>query len=248
MTPGPNPRPKKDQHPRHDRQERTDAAQQARGAGRAQAPKHGLGEEREHGGEHVAAKALRRERRRRVAVVDVGEVVENGEVDGEDADLGAGEGEDGDDPGDGLGGGRRRPAEPEEAERQEGGLDACKVQAALRGGGQFRPVAPGDLVLVDAEQGGEDGADGDGGVDGADLLDGEAAGGEDERDVVEGHVQDAPGEGGPEGEEEDDGLGEEEVEGRREGEVHHLAEGGAGFVGGDFEAEAASELRLDWFR
>ena len=70
------------------------------------------------------------------------------------------------------------------------------------------------------------------------------AGAEDEGDDGEGHVEDCPGEGGPEGEEEDDGFGGEEFEGDGEGEVDHVCEGGALFVGENFVAE--TKIMIGW--
>jgi hypothetical protein len=42
-----------------------------------------------------------------------------------------------------------RPAQPEEADRQEGALDAGEVEAALRGCGGF-VIVGGDFLLVNA--------------------------------------------------------------------------------------------------
>lgn len=48
-----------------------------------------------------------------------------------------------------MGGGEAGPAEPEEADGEEGAFDATEVEAAFRGGGEFAVVA-GDFFLVDA--------------------------------------------------------------------------------------------------
>lgn len=66
------------------------------------------------------------------------------------------------------------------------------------------------LVLHDGEVGGERGAEHHGEEDEAALLGVEGVrDGEDEGEGGEGHVEDGPGEGDPEGEEEDDWLGAE---------------------------------------
>ena len=70
-------------------------------------------------------------------------------------------------------------------------------------------VAAGDAVLVDVYYRAEGGGDGDGGEDGAGGGGVEGVvGAVDEGDGGEGEVEDGPGEGDPEGEEEDDGLAE----------------------------------------
>lgn len=168
-------------------------------------------------------------------MVRIGEVVEGGEVDAEDADGGDGDGDGGRDP---MHACEARPAEHEEADGHEGALDAREVQPALGRGGEF-PVALGDALLVDGYDGCEYGADAHGGEDSVGLLEGEAVVAlEDERDGGEGEVQDGPGEGDPEGEEEDDGLGEEEAEGAEEGDADEGEEGAALFVFEGFPADA----------
>jgi len=57
-----------------------------------------------------------------------------------------------------VGGGEAGPAEPEEADGEEGAFDAAEVEAAFRGGGEFAVVA-GDFFLVDAKDCGEEGSD-----------------------------------------------------------------------------------------
>lgn len=59
-------------------------------------------------------------------MVDVGEIVEHSQVDGEDADLGAAESENWHDGGDGREG---CPAEPEETDGQQSAFDAGEVQS-----------------------------------------------------------------------------------------------------------------------
>lgn len=84
-------------------------------------------------------------------------------------------------------------------------------------------MALGDAFLKHRDDGGEDGPDRYRGEHGAILFGVEAvAGGEHQRDHREGHVQQRPGEGGPEAEEEDDRFGEHELERDREGEVEHV--------------------------
>lgn len=75
-----------------------------------------------------------------------------------------------------------RPAEPEESDGEEDALDAGEVEPAFRGGGEFAGrVAPGEAFLVDGDEGGDEGADTSGGVDGADGGNGEGViGAEDE--------------------------------------------------------------------
>lgn len=79
-------------------------------------------------------------------MVDVGQVVEDGEVDDEDAHLGDADRHNGRDPVDGRVG---RPAEPEQAHGQQRRLEAGKIQPAFRAGGEFGPAAPGKFRLVD---------------------------------------------------------------------------------------------------
>lgn len=67
----------------------------------------------------------------------------------------------------------RRPAEPEQPHWHEDRLDTRKVQAAFGAAGKFAH-ARGGFFLVDAEERGQEGADGDGGEHSANLLDVEA--------------------------------------------------------------------------
>lgn len=193
-APLPDPRTQKNQHPRDNGQQCTHSPQQTRRARRAQPPEHRLRKQRKDGREHIPAEALGRQGRGRVAVVDVSKIIEDSQINGEDADLGATKGKRGYDP---RHAGEGRPAKPEEAEGQEGRFDAGEVEAPFRRCREVLPVTPGDFFLVDAEDGAEDGANCNCAVYGTDLLDSEAACGEDQGDVVEGHVKHAPSEGCP---------------------------------------------------
>lgn len=97
-TPRPDPLAIKQQDPGDQRQQRTDAAEQRTGLRVADGAEHLVGEEREDGGHEVPHEGLGGQGGRGVAVVDVGQVVEDGEVDDEDADLGGADGEDWGDP------------------------------------------------------------------------------------------------------------------------------------------------------
>ena len=168
-------------------------------------------------------------------MVGIGEVIEDGEVDGENTHGGTGDGQGRQDP---MLGGERSPAEPEEADGHEGALDAAEVQSTF-GGGRHLAVVAGDFLLVDAQERGEGGADAHGGEDGAGLLQREGVvGAEDQRDGAEGQVQHRPAEGDPEGEEEDDGLGGEEVEGAEDGDCDHFGQAFALLVRFHFPADA----------
>ena len=132
-TPRPDPRPVKHQYPRHERQQRPHPAQQAARAAIRQPLVHLGCDEGEDAGEDVAAEGLGGEGGAGVAVVRVGEVVEDGEVDGEDADGGECDGDGRHDP---MDAGCGRPTKHEQADGHECALHARKVQAALwvRGG------------------------------------------------------------------------------------------------------------------
>lgn len=232
FAPGSDLLPVEQQDPRDGGQDRGDAAQQAAGGRVAQASEHLVGEQGENGGEEVPGETLGGQSTRGVPMVDVGQVIEDGEVDGKDPHLGATQGQDRGDPVDARKG---RPAEPEQPHGQQGGLEAGKVQPALGGGSEeFRPVSLGDPFLENRHDGGEDGSYGDRRKHGARLFGVETvAGAENEGDHGKGHVQQSPGEGGPETEKEHDGLGEHEFERDRERKIKHVRKGRTGFVGGD---------------
>lgn len=139
--------------------ERTyDPPQETGGPLVGQVGEHKIGDQGKDAGQDVATERLGGNGRAGVAVVGIGQVVEGGQVDGEDAHGGTAQGQHGHDPRHGR---ERRPAEPEQADGHEGGLDAGEEQARLGGAGQFAQAC-GGLFLVDAEQGGQHGPDGDG--------------------------------------------------------------------------------------
>ena len=143
-APRPNPRPKENQDPRDKSQQRADPAQERRRPLIGHGIEHAVRDEGEDAAEHVAAEGLGRQGGTRVAVVRVREVVEHGEVDGEDAHGGAGDGQGGQDP---VQRGERGPAEPEEADGHEGAFDAAEVQPAFGRRGHLA-VVPCDLCLT----------------------------------------------------------------------------------------------------
>lgn len=176
-------------------------------------------------------------------MVRICKVVEDSEVDGEDAHCGDGDGNGGDDPGDvvlGFGG----PAEHEEAEGEEDALETAKVEAVFGDGG---PVfaAGGEVVLEEGEGHGEDASYAGGGEDGVGVGEAEAVCGlEDEGDDGEIDEEDGPAEGGPEGEEEDDWLSEEEDEGPRDGRPEQLDQADTVLILCDSPSDARSLFRL----
>lgn len=96
---------------------------------------------------------------------------------------------------------------------------------------------PGFLINGDKSE--EDGGDAGGAEDGAGLLLGEIVGrGENEGDGCEREVEDCPGKGDPEAEEEYDGFGEEHGDGSEEGDFEHGCQRAAFFVCKDFPAYA----------
>ena len=124
-------------------------------------------------------------------MVGVGEVVEDCQVDAKNPHGRAADAEGGEDP---VVGWERSPAEPEAAYGQESGLDAGEVEAA------FRPVEDGallscevlarDVLLGDANEGGDDCCDADGRENCTVLLHVEVvAGGEDRGDGGEGEIE-----------------------------------------------------------
>lgn len=199
------------QHPRHEGQQRGDPAQQTTRAGIAQLSEHLIREQWKDGGEDIPRKPLRGQRTRRVPMVHVGQVIEHGEIDDEDAHLGATQRQHGRDP---VHARERGPSEPKEPDRQQRGLETGKIQPALGGRGEFRPVLFRNAFLEHTHNRRQDRADRDGREHGAGLFGVEAvSSAEHERDDGECHVQQRPGEGGPQREKEHDGFGEQELEG-----------------------------------
>ncbi len=150
LTPSPDPRTKEDESKRYDSQYRADSAEETARAWEPEISKHGLGEEREDSSEDIAAERLRGQCRGGVAVVNVCEVVEDGEVDGEDANLGTAESKDGNDGRDCR---ERSPAKPEESDGKQGAFDACEIQPSFWRLGDFpTPLrTPCEFFLVDAQ-------------------------------------------------------------------------------------------------
>lgn len=94
-------------------------------------------------------------------MVHVRQVIEDGKVDGEDAHGGAPDAQRGHDPRDVREGG---PAEPEEARGHEDGFEADEVEAGFGGGFVFAFEVEkweDEFLLVDCEEGCDDGADAD---------------------------------------------------------------------------------------
>lgn len=102
------------QHPRHGGQQRGDAAQQTTRRGVPETPEHLIREQGKHGGKDISREPLRGQGTRGVPMIHVGQVVEDGEVDGEDAHLRTPQRHDGGDP---MHAREGRPAEPEKADR-----------------------------------------------------------------------------------------------------------------------------------
>ena len=127
-TPSPNPRSIKHKNPRNNRERDTDPPQQASSPLKRQRAENGIREERRRGRATAAAERLGRDGRAGIAAVGVGEVVEHGEIDGEDAEGDAADGEGWDDP---VDRGKLGPAEPEEPDGEERALEACGVETAF---------------------------------------------------------------------------------------------------------------------
>jgi hypothetical protein len=175
LAPRSNARPIKDQNPRHDRQQSAHASQKATSALESHRLEHLRREKRESASQDITAETLRGERGAGVAVVSVGEVVENGEIDAENPHGRAADAESGEDP---VVAGERGPAKPEAAYRQEDALDAREVKAAF-GAVEDLALLAGEVfaryvLLRDADAGADYGCDGDCGEDCAVLLDVEA--------------------------------------------------------------------------
>lgn len=157
-------------------------------------------EQRKRAAQQIAAETLRRNRRTGIAMVRVGQVEEDGQIDEEDANGRDAQRNGRHDPVDPRLCG---PAEDEETDGEAGGFVAGECETAFGGGVEF-VVACGDFFLHDAQDCGEQGGDGDGGEDGALFLQGKVVdGAEGVRDDAEEHVQNRPAEGNPQRKEED---------------------------------------------
>ena len=77
-TPPPNPRPHSDQHPRHSRQPDRHPTQYSRRLLLSQIIKQRRRDQGEHAAQDIPAKTLRRQRRARIPVVRIGQVVKDG--------------------------------------------------------------------------------------------------------------------------------------------------------------------------
>lgn len=80
-TPRPDPRPKKYQHPRHNSQHSTYTTQKAARSRKRHPMKHGPRHKRKHASQHIPTERLRRQRRACIAMIRVGEIIEDGKVD-----------------------------------------------------------------------------------------------------------------------------------------------------------------------
>jgi hypothetical protein len=128
LAPRSDARAVKDQHPRHNRQQSAHPSQKATSALESHRFEHLRREQRESASQDITAETLRSERGAGVAVVSVGEVVENGEVDAENPHGCAADAESREDP---VVAGKRGPAEPEAADGQEDALNAGEIEAAF---------------------------------------------------------------------------------------------------------------------
>ncbi|KAK5215732.1 hypothetical protein LTR72_011219 [Exophiala xenobiotica] len=132
---------------------------------------HLIGEQGEDGGGDIPCRTLGGPRTRRIPMIDVGQVIEDGEVDDENAHLGAAEGQDGRDPRHAR---EHRPSKPE-THRQQCGLEASKVEPALWEGVSFGHLVFRNAFLEHADDGREDRPDRDAGENCAGFLDVEPA-------------------------------------------------------------------------
>ena len=202
-----------------------------------------LPEEREARAHQVAHEDDARERRGRVDLVAIDDVVEDAEDNDVNAGAEDGGGEDGHDP---RYGGVARPAKPEEGEGQQEGAREGHPHAGL--GAAFAVVGgrTSEVVafLEGVEEGGEEGTEGEAEEGEAPFAGGEAVAGwaEDEREGLVEEVDDAVDEAVVDGGAEGDGLGKEEAEGAakcdgEEGvEALLLVRVGVADVGGGLEA------------
>lgn len=94
----------------------------------------------------VHTERLRRQCRTRIPMVRIRQIVKHSQVNRIDAHRRTSHRDGRHNPWDVR---ELRPAQPEEADGQEGALDAGEVEAVLRGGGAF-VVVGGDFLLVNA--------------------------------------------------------------------------------------------------
>ena len=203
-------------------------AEEGQEAGRplvAHAVVHLLGEEHDAGAPEGADARLGRERRGRLVLVRVDQVVVGRVVEEDEAKADGQAGEAGADPGQALVG---RPGENEEADGDEPAAGHHGDEADLGG----RPAVvlghEGEVVLVDERgaDGREDDADGDG--DEHEARDAGAVALADLKDDGVGdeeHVQEAVQDRHVQADEEDDELGEEQLEGADQEDADALGEG-----------------------
>lgn len=97
---------------------------------------------------------LRRNRRTRIPVICISEVIKRSEVNGKDAHGSTSNRQSRHDP---VNRWERTPTEPEQANGQKHGLDADEVQPGLGRSGVFTE-AHGDAILIDTDDSDEDGA------------------------------------------------------------------------------------------
>jgi len=237
-----DPGPKPNQQYRPKRQHNPHSSKQTTSRLKPHPPKHLHGHKREAPPQEIPTHTTRRQRRARIRLVHISRIVERGQKDREDAHRDDHQRDRRHDP---VNIAITCPAEPEHADRHEQGLRTREPQASLGVRGEAgAESAHGPFVLVDEEDGAEDGADAGRGEDRAGLFEGEGVVcGVDERDGAELQVEDGPGEGDPEAEADDDGFGEEEVGGAGEGQFDHFEDGGALFFGENFVADA---LGVGW--
>lgn len=114
-----------DKDPGDDAEHQAHAAEEAAGSLERHAVVHGVRDQREEPGEHVAAKGLRGEGGARVPVVRVGKVVEHCQIHREDPDRHRAHSTGGENP---VLAGEGRPSEPEHADGEEGPERARSVE------------------------------------------------------------------------------------------------------------------------
>lgn len=171
-------------------------------------------------------------------MIRVGEVVEDGKIDGKDADCSDGNRDSGNDPVDAR---EARPPEHEHADRHACALDTCKVESSFRCADEF-PMLPCNLLLIDAEDRCEQTAYAHRSEDGVGLLQAEAMVAlKDERDGGQRQVKNGPGERHPETKPEDDRFGEKQMKRSIEGDADHLPERRALFVSFNFPSNPLAD-------
>ena len=114
LAPRSDARPIEYQHPRHNSEQSAHASQKAASALESHRFEHLWREQRERASQNVTTETLRSERGAGVAVVCVGKVVEDSEIDAENAHCCAADAESRKNP---VVGWERSPAEPEAAHR-----------------------------------------------------------------------------------------------------------------------------------